>query len=96
MYGIHTMDGYARVSSKPIRQSYTDMLAYPCLWEFSLNHNHNYAKCSELPQLGKYEFNLSDKGTCPSPRTKNYLYLLGIEREFTCTGVFKSLKVLQL
>ena len=46
------------------------LLAYPNLLEFSLNRNYVLSVLN-LPQLGKYEFNLSDKGTCPSPRTKN-------------------------
>ena len=105
MYGIHIMDGYA-----PIRQSYlsdlsdnlqsdkyTDMLAYPYLLEFSLKHNYLQSVLN-FPQPRKYEFNLSDKGTS-LPRalinSRFSKYLLGIKHE-SCTGIFKSLKLLQL
>ena len=76
---------------------YTDMLAYPYLLEFSLNHNYLQSVLN-FPQPRKYEFNLSDKGTS-LPRaliiSRFFQYLLGIKHE-SCTGIFKSLKLLQL
>ena len=53
---------------------YTDMLAYPNLLEFSLKHNYLQSVLN-FPQPRKYEFNLSDKGTCPSPRIQNFKIL---------------------
>ena len=50
---------------------YTDMLAYPYLLEFSLNHN-NLQSVLDFPQPRKY---LSEKETCPSPRTQNFKIL---------------------
>ena len=68
----------ARVSSKPIRHSSIwSIYGYArvsLLWEFSLNHNYLQSVLN-FPQLGKHEFNLSDKGTCPYPRTQNFKIL---------------------
>ena len=53
---------------------YTDMLAYPYLLEFSLNHNYLQSVLN-FPQPRKYESNLSEKWTCPSPRIQNFKIL---------------------